>query len=184
MASSYSSALKKLFSLHEAKESWITGEITIPVCKSLTDDDIVNINLSETLGHNKRKPRKRHDGNCYWLPKEINENNADYRKKHIHPIFGRACHSAGFIITGEYEKSSQCIVFQCNHGHYHREEYLRKFRSERPRNVKDPSKPPVPRGRKSAKPGVVDWNKNVMNDRKTCPFRFQCYWDLSVLGRR
>ena len=149
MASSYSSALKssalkQLLSLHEATERWTTGEITIPVCKSLTDDGIMNINLSDTIGHNKKKPRKRDDGNCYWLPKEINENNAKYRQKHIHPIFGRACHSAGIIINGEYEQSSQCIVFQCNFGQYHREEYQQKFRSERPRNVKDPSKPPLP----------------------------------------
>lgn len=103
MTSSYSSALSDFFQLHSEAEHWQADTINITVAKSLDDDTPQNINISSTIGKNKNvpKPSKRNNNNCYWLQKSLNQNNAAFRQKHIHPMFVLACHASGFNIHGD-----------------------------------------------------------------------------------
>ena len=96
MLSSHSSALGKFFQIHKEAENWTAGPIRIPIAKSFSDDSIITINLTDTIGKNKKvpKPFQRSDDNCYWLQKSLSENNYDVRQKTIYPLFFRACHSA------------------------------------------------------------------------------------------
>ena len=107
MYTSYTSAVDKFFSLHKEAETWKSGAIHVTVAHSLTNDNPTIINLSTTIGYNKRVPKihQRSNLNCFWLPQSFNENTEQFRQKEIHPMFVRACHAAGFIVHGEYEKS-------------------------------------------------------------------------------
>ena len=128
MTSSYTAALKELFNLHKDAEKWTSGAINVPIATSLTDDTPMELNLTATVGHDKYTPRehKRSDSNCYWLAQALNENNAHFRQTKIYPIFVRACHTAGFIIHGEYDKSRKNIKFSCMMSKYHDEEREKK----------------------------------------------------------
>ena len=172
MYTSYNSAVEKFFSLHKEAETWKSGEINITVAHSLTNDNPTIINLSSTIGHNKHVPNvnQRSNLNCYWFPQSFNKNNEEFRQKEIHPHFVRACHAAGFIVHGEYEKRSNCIQFECMMAKYHDEEQKKKDQDKRPRDVKNKDKPPVPRvGRRTARP--------LKSDKGACTFRFRVYWD-------
>ena len=52
--SEYHDKLQLIAQLNKEKESWCTGSIIIPMAKSLEDDSIVDVDISPTLGHNKR----------------------------------------------------------------------------------------------------------------------------------
>ena len=123
--------------------------------------------------------------NGYWMQQHLNENNESFRKKHIHPIFVRACHSAGFIVHGEYEKEIDGIVFECLMSKYHDEEKQKETSDKRERNVKDPTKPPVSRVRRTARPlkkkskdtgDQLDDEGSGSKHKKACTFHFHLYW--------
>lgn len=153
------------------------GTIHIDMATSITDDNPKNINLSNTLGHSKYVPRrgKRDDSNCYWLPSTINQNNKDYRAEYIHPLFVLACREAGFIIHAEYECSMKAIRFGCKLKKYHNESKKKKYQADRPRDVRDPTQPPIPRERKTQLP--LKHDDDDKEDEDNCPFYFNVYWD-------
>ncbi|KAL7551396.1 hypothetical protein ACHAWF_015520, partial [Thalassiosira exigua] len=173
MLSSHSSALGKFFQIHKEAENWTAGPIRIPIAKSFSDDSIITINLTDTIGKNKKvpKPFQRSDDNCYWLQKSLSENNYDVRQKTIYPLFFRACHSAGFTIHGEYEKEYECIVFECSMGKFHDETKVKSAQNKRHRIVKNQSEPPKERTRRTLRP-IKGGGKDIL-----CPFRFRVYWD-------
>ena len=78
----------------EAVEGWRAGPIYVSVATSLTDDTAIQLDLSETIGHGRKKPRNPSSSNCYWLPSHLNENTEKYRHENIHPIFVQACYNA------------------------------------------------------------------------------------------
>ena len=86
------------------------------------------------------------------LPSTINQNNKDYRAEYIHPLFVLACREAGFIIHAEYECSMKAIRFGCKLKKYHNESKKKKYQADRPRDVRDPTQPPIPRERKTQLP--------------------------------
>ena len=67
-------------------------------------------------------------------------------------------------------KREECVVFGCNRKRFHNEERNKDQMSKRPRNVKDQSKEPAQRDRKTVRP-IKE------NDEETCKFSFRVYWD-------
>lgn len=177
MSHSFRSAVEKLLDIQNDAKKWTTGTIHIDMATSITDDNPKNINLSNTLGHSKYVPRrgKRDDSNCYWLPSTINQNNKDYRAEYIHPLFVLACREAGFIIHAEYECSMKAIRFGCKLKKYHNESKKKKYQADRPRDVRDPTQPPIPRERKTQLP--LKHDDDDKEDEDNCPFYFNVYWD-------
>ncbi len=176
MSTSYSDSISRIYDIHDKAKSWTSGPIHIIVATSMANDLPLKINLTETLGHRKRVPKanKRGDHNCYWLHSSINENNEDFRRHNIHPLFATACWHAGFLIHAEYDAEDKCIRFECFHSKHHNEERETEYRKNRERNVKDPDKPPIPRNwRKSARP-LFGEEGHIL-----CFFKFRLYYDES-----
>ncbi len=176
MSTSYSDSISRIFEVHDKAKNWTSGSIYISVATSKTNDLPRKIDLTQTLGHSRRVPKesKRDDQTCYWLHSGINENNEDFRRKHIHPLFTTACWHAGFIINAQYEPKDKCIRFQCFHSKHHNEEKANDYTRNRDRNVKDPNTPPVPRTwRRSARP-VLGKEGHTL-----CHFKFRVYYDES-----
>ena len=156
--------------LQNEAEAWQTGPLMIKIARSLNDNTEDELDLSTTIGHNKRRPKTPTDANSYWLPKEVNQNTQDFRGEIIHTIFYRACHLAGFHIKANWIQSEGCILFTCNRNRYHNEDGNRDQYDKKPRHVKDESKPPGTRDRKTGKPVKEDGDE-------TCKFCFRVYWD-------
>jgi hypothetical protein len=175
----FQESLEQLLSVQKDAETWKTGPMMVTVAISLSDDEAREIDLSATIGHGNNPPRegKRNDTNCYWLQRKFNQNNEEFRGKEIHPIFVRACHAAGFIAHCEYNHFRKAIVIICHKGRVHDEEKSRQYTAARPRNVKDPSKPPVPRKRKTGKAVKEEGEDDDEKKPKTCKVRFTIYWD-------
>lgn len=144
-------------------DTWNADEIIVVVATSLDDDVPTQINLSDTIGF--AKTRRNEGRSRYWLQQYLNQNDALFRQRHIVPIFVRACHAAGFLIKASYQRHAKCIKFRCKRSNY----YKKADTTQRVRNVKDPSKPPVPRNRRS--------NLPVAGEEVTCKFLFRVYWD-------
>lgn len=151
---------------------WISGDIHVDVATSLVDDEPMRINLSETIGHGRAAPRagKRDDGNCYWLPRRFNQNTSEFRRGELHPMFVRACHAAGFLVHAEWNGAGGCIQFRCLFSKCNDVERQRLDKEKRPRNVRDPTRPPVPRNRPSARHSKGD-------GADLCTFKFRLSWD-------
>ena len=109
----------------------------------------------------------------YWLHPSLNTNSADFRQNKIHPIFARACHSAGFNIHAEYcnrkNNTFPNILFSCVKGKDRNEVKEAEYTSKRPRNVKNPHQAAIPRSTRTLAPR-----------HSKCPFRFRVYWDNEV----
>ena len=157
------SMLKLQELLQEEANVWRAGPLVISIATSLTNDNPIELDFSKTIGHGKYKPRKPSDSNCYWLPKNINENNDEFREKIIHPIFVQACYRAGFNIEGKWVKKDACILFFCNRGRFHNQDKNNEHYEKKTRNVKDKSKPPVSRDNKTERPIKED-------GEETCKF--------------
>eukprot|EP00984_Skeletonema_dohrnii_P022287 scaffold11426_cov78-Skeletonema_dohrnii-CCMP3373.AAC.2 len=173
----YADSMLKLQELLENKAAaWRTGPlvIVISIATSLTNDKQIELDFATTIGYNNFKPRKPSDGNCYWLPAHLNENTDDYRAgaDYIHPIFVQACYRAGFNIKANWKKDDDCILFSCNRDRFHNEDKNKDYFAKQTCNVKDKSKPPVPRDRKTVRP-IKE------KDEETCKFSFRVYWDDS-----
>jgi hypothetical protein len=167
----YKEAVQRLGELLEKEaEEWSAGPLFIKIAKSLTNDDEIDFDFSITIGHDKRRPKTPSDENCYWLPVNINENSATFREKNIYGIFSVACYHAGFNLVANWMKREECVVFGCNRKRFHNEERNKDQMSKRPRNVKDQSKEPAQRDRKTVRP-IKE------NDEETCKFSFRVYWD-------
>ena len=174
MTTSYANAVDEIFRVHEKAKIWTTGNIDLQVATSFTNDHPQVINLSESIGHNKRVPRPnmRNDSTCYWLPQSFNQNTEKYRKDNIHPYFATACYWAGFLVHAQYETAYKCIRFECNMAKYHDEAREKKYAADRERIVKDPSVPPEPRDyRRTTRPV-----KGVEGEVR-CKFKFRVHWD-------
>ena len=168
---SYTQSLEDLYLKHRHSHDWRSGPINLTVATSLVNDEPQLINISDTIGKGKNCPNQsnRTSSNCYWLQSHYNENTDTFRQQQIHPLFVRACHQDGFILKGNYEPKQQAITFRCRRGKYHDEEYGRVFRESRPRQVKQPDLPPVPRDRRTQLP------KKKRGDT-SCKFHFTVYW--------
>jgi len=148
MSTSYSESISQIYRIRERAKNWTSGSIfiTVTVASSKNNNLPLEIDLTETIGHNKRVPiaDQRGDRNCYWLQSHINENSEEFRRKCINPLFASACWRAGFLIHAQYESKHKCIRFECNRSQHHSEERESQYFKNRERYVRDPSKPPVP----------------------------------------
>ena len=107
---SFSDALSSLVRTHKRACRWTSGPIFVDCCLSLSDDTTTTIDIVPTLGHRENPPKSRHDKNCYFLPRKFNKNEAEFRKKFIHPLLIKACAKAGFNATCKYQLlKSSCI---------------------------------------------------------------------------
>ena len=104
MASNYSQELEKLGNISHNLESWKSTSIPIIVATSLNNDDPLQINLSETIGHSRRcHPKYRTDENVYWLLSKYNQNTPKFRSNVINALVYQWCKAAGFRVTGSWE---------------------------------------------------------------------------------
>eukprot|EP00984_Skeletonema_dohrnii_P001874 scaffold625_cov169-Skeletonema_dohrnii-CCMP3373.AAC.11 len=109
---------------------WTCPPILIHVAESSTSDDILQIDIAETLlgregGRNVPSPEKRNDDNCYWFASTYNSNDDKSREVEIIPIIKAACRGAGFRVNCKYKKMENdngCIEVKCCRGTYHYEE--------------------------------------------------------------
>lgn len=155
----------------EAVEGWSAGPIYISIATSLNDDTAIQLDLSETIGHSRKKPRNPSNLNCYWLPSHLNKSTEDFRHDHIHPIFVQACYKAGFNIHGHWVKDDGCIQFSCAQSKFHKEEQNREQNAKKPRKVKNELKDPVERNKKTSRP------MKEIEGHTTCTFSFRVHWD-------
>lgn len=169
----YADSMLKLQELleKEAVEGWSAGPIHISIATSLTDDTPIQLNLSDTIGHGRKKPRTPSDLNCYWLPAHLNKNTETFRHEQIHPIFVQACYKAGFNLHGKWVQNDDCIQFSCAQSKFHNEEKNREHNAKKPRKVKNVLKGPAERDRKTSR-SVKDIEGQV-----TCTFSFRVHWD-------
>ena len=134
-------SITQLLSAQEAARHWATGPINITIATSKTNDQPISINLSDTIGHNKRVPRenKRDDNTCYWLHSSLNTNVHEFRVQQIHPMFVNAARDAGFIAHGKYVPSNKSIRFSCLKGDYHNDKKSKEYTAKKKRDVINPS---------------------------------------------
>ena len=89
MAESFSQCLGDLFTEQRKAYQWSAGSIYVTIATSLSDDESKVIDLTPTLGKNKKYPPegKRDDINYYWLSRELSQNNDVFHQTNISPIF-------------------------------------------------------------------------------------------------
>ena len=69
----------------------------------------------------------------------------------------------------------KAIRFGCKLKKYHNESKKKKYQADRPRDVRDPTQPPIPRERKTQLP--LKHDDDDKEDEDNCPFYFNVYWD-------
>ena len=97
----YTEALQQLETAKKAAEQWDSVFfLPISVAKSYANDALVDINLTDTLGHNKFVPRetKRDDNTCYWLPSSYIRNDHKFCQSEINTLLVIACKDVGFKV--------------------------------------------------------------------------------------
>ncbi len=136
------------------------------------------MDIAQTLlgreGRHVPQPEKRNDDNCYWLAKNFNINNDEFREKEIVPIIKAMCRAAGFKVNCKYRKLENgdgCIEVKCCRGRYHSVEKTRAQNRKKARTAKS-NKAPKASNKKSAKPILGQHG----NDTR-CPFQFRIFWD-------
>ena len=110
---------------------WTSGPINIQVSTSLSNDTSRIINLTPSIGHGKKNRHRPYDSNSWFLSSTLNENNKEFRSKHIHPILVSACGKVGFKVTCRYIKSIKKIRVECQRGQFHNEEKNQKMHSKK-----------------------------------------------------
>ena len=194
--SEYHDKLQLIAQLNKEKESWCTGSIIIPMAKSLDDDSIVDVDISPTLGHNKRANKEeRSNDNCYWLPKFFNANTHMFRMTHIFPIVINACKNAGFKVRGKYIKAASKVRFSCCHGFIHQEQMNKKYVEAKyvkmnkvlQKSRKKKTQLPIPSST-PMDPSKLNTNRELLPPTKqppnisssiTCKCSFSLFWDES-----
>jgi hypothetical protein len=184
---SYKGALQKLLDRRREALNWTTGVINIAVATSLTNDELVVINLTETIGQAKRPAmaHNRSDENTYWLPSAYNNNNEKFRASEVYPMFIKACRDAGFKVHARWRKDRDAVVFSCTRDSYYDEEKETRYSQNRERKgkVKNPHLPPIPKQSKTQRPVKGGEGSDGDDDEnKVCTFKFNVYWD-SVRSR-
>ncbi|KAL7548079.1 hypothetical protein ACHAWF_011362 [Thalassiosira exigua] len=176
---SFSSTLNAINAYREKERSWSSGPIKILCSNSLLSTDHEEVNITPTLGHRAKCPTAidRNDTSCLWLPPNLNMNNDQFRKKEIYPTIIRACAAAGFKVGCRYRKERTSIRVECARRRQSDEVKSKEYASKTPRNVKDCSKPPVPRQEKTHR-SIKSKNEN-MPSQSICPFNFNMFWDES-----
>ena len=145
---------------------WTCPPILIHVATSSTSDDIIQIDIAQTLlgregGRNVPSPEKRNDDNCYWFASTYNSNDDKFRELEIIPIIKAACRGAGFRVNCKYKKMENgngCIEVKCCRGTYHYEEKS------------------ITVHKKKKKKTIKPVHGQEGNDTR-CSFHFQIYWD-------
>ncbi len=108
--------------MHE-KKNWMSDDFIVTTATSLDNPQPMNINVSETLGHNKR-PRTTNGPaevtqRFYLLP-AFNDNSAKFRKETLYPFLCNAALDAQFTIIIR-ENSAKKMKLICNRGRYYEE---------------------------------------------------------------
>ena len=176
---SYGQSLRNLMRLQEDANTWTCPPLLINVAASSTSDDIIQIDIAETLlgregGRNVPSPEKRNDDNCYWFAKIFNINTDEFREKEIVREIKAACRAAGFTVNCKYKKmeyGNGCIEVKCCRGTYHCEEKSLAHNRKKARSTKSNAAPKAIK-KKTTKPV----HGQDGNDTR-CPFHFQIYWD-------
>ena len=97
----FAEAVDELFAIERSKDTWWPDLIELEVATSVTDDEPITINFADTIGHRtKGVTKKTKDTDLYWLPRKLNENTDEFRKKQLSPYFVQACRKAGFSVKG------------------------------------------------------------------------------------
>ena len=63
----------------QSEMSWDNPPVTVEVCASSECDELIEIDLIQTLGHNMRN-RGASEGNCFWFPSRFNGSSEETRK--------------------------------------------------------------------------------------------------------
>ena len=123
---SYNDYMEELFRLQRESCSWPTGPINLTFSRSLADDSPRVIDITPTIGKGKNVPKSPGDSNCYWLMSHLNQNNAVFRAKRLHPMFILACAEAGFRAWCKYDHRKKSFHVMCCRSQFHREDVNRK----------------------------------------------------------
>ena len=89
MATTVVGTLEILAKAREELDEWDCGRMYILVATSLTNGTLININLSDSIGHGKKVPKseKQDSSNCFWLDLEWAENTDALCAKEVIPFF-------------------------------------------------------------------------------------------------
>eukprot|EP00969_Alexandrium_andersonii_P165143 7299143-Alexandrium_andersonii.AAC.1 len=93
----YAQKLQSLTRLRNKLKEWSSPPILIHVAESLTSDNIIEIDIAETIlsreegATNAPQAHNRNDDNCYWFATLFNKNDKEYRKTEIIPGIRAAC---------------------------------------------------------------------------------------------
>ena len=142
MVATASGTLLSLVERRKNLEEWDCQRMDIVVAASLTDDTLVEINFTDTIGLRKNVPKaeKRNDSNCLWLNPAWKENTIELRHNKIIPYFVGAASKAGFKVSGRWEKNYDKIVFTCIWGRRN-DEHKNKEAAANRRSSKSLKKP-------------------------------------------
>ena len=66
-------SVDRVLQLHDELYNWKSPPIDVMVATSIDNDELLKINVVDTLETGKFKPREPSDENVYWLPKKFNE---------------------------------------------------------------------------------------------------------------
>ena len=158
LRSTYGEDLDRLWDLHKERLQWCSGPIVVKVQKTLVNEELVDVDLTETIGKIAYRKRNATDEDFYWLPATFNLNTDHFRKFELSSYFVNACIEAGFnIIMKGYEKSRMRSRFVCNRGRFHKQY-----------GQKDPDK--KSHDKRTFRP-IDD------GDECTCKFSFQVVWN-------
>ena len=110
----------------ESCEEWKSGKIEINVATSMSNNTPKTVDLTSSIGHKKRRPKRPDDTNSWFLPSYINQNNEGSRVKDIYPMLVSACAKVGFKVHCEYHRRLRSILVECCRAKFHNEERNKK----------------------------------------------------------
>ena len=86
--------------------------------------------MTPSIGHGKKNRHRPYDSNFWFLSSTLNQNNKEFRNKHIYPILISACATAGFKVTCGYIASIKKNRVLCQRGQFHNEEKNQKMNAK------------------------------------------------------
>ena len=164
----YSQSIKDINAVIESAKTWQVPYLGFTVANSLSDDGSKFINVIDTIGYGRQRPRRGHrtDKNCYFLQSAFNQNDDQFRQEKIYPDFIFQARDAGFKMVAQYNHHMEAIVFSCSRSISQNERQNKSNNNKKDRIVSRPDLSPKRRNKKSQRPMIGD----LGNDKK-CRFQ-------------